>query len=297
METFALNEFLVKSSALKYTRTCVRLGQIHKCTAMISNLCEARRPNWRKAEESWRRKCPQIIKFFNDVMPKEYSSELDTVIRRELSPLNDSLPIKSFADHYQCIKEIALKLKTCRMRAMDRCRQRRIQALKIIRSNMNALDALIQKIPDLHVIYYVRDPRSILNSILRSYLGSSFNNFTAEAKLLCSKMSCDLTDYMRLSKKYPGVFLMAHYEDLVRDPVGVGDRIYRHLGLKASSNEWRMFAQRSVHGAKDTGTFGVMRRNGTASIEKWRMELSQDEIEIAMRVCHDVIERLKYPLQ
>lgn len=201
--------------------------------------------------------------------------------------------------HRDCMSSVVKKVKICLPKAIDVCKNSSIQALEVIRSNMESLEDLILRVPDLYVIYYVRDPRAIVNSVLSTDLTTSIGptDFFSEAEIICHKMEEDLKHYEILKSKFPGVFLLTKYEDLVTDPVSFGDKVYQHIGLNKATQRWVRFSQTALHSDSSTGTFGVKRKDGTKSIEKWREGLSVDTVIKVNALCKHVLEKLDYEIR
>ena len=86
------------------------------------------------------------------------------------------------------------KVRHCIRNINDKCRQKRITATKVIRMTMQSAEAVIRKIPDIHIVYYVRDPRGIF----QSRHGGQF-------KELCNTMQADHKDYLILKIKFPEI--------------------------------------------------------------------------------------------
>lgn len=84
--------------------------------------------------------------------------------------------VQKVLTHYQCMVKVESSVKRCMPKGGDVCKKAQIQAVEVIRSNMEALEELILNVPDIYVIYYVRDPiliaKSVKNTGLRSSRGS-----------------------------------------------------------------------------------------------------------------------------
>jgi len=94
-------------------------------------------------------------------------------------------------------------------------------AVEVIRAAMSDIEALVQRTPDLHLIYYVRDPRAIVYSravtTRNTFQQASTDSFAersnprssmiAEARILCMRMENDLKAKEYLERKYPGLII------------------------------------------------------------------------------------------
>lgn len=97
--------------------------------------------------------------------------------------------------------------------------------------------------------------------------------------------------YNKLNAKYPGVFLLIKYEELVSEPVSLE---IGYIGLGKSTGEWENFSRNALHSNSTTRTFGVKRKNGTANIDKWRKGLSLDYVKRVNALCKNVVDPLNY---
>ena len=97
--------------------------------------------------------------------------------------------ISSYAKCYKKLKKSFLEIGNERL--TKNCRGATIQVVKNIRLTMDITKHLMTKIPDLHLVYYIRDPRGIISSRLKHKSLLTFKPL-AETKLLCSRMAQDI---------------------------------------------------------------------------------------------------------
>ena len=96
---------------------------------------------------------------------------------------------KNFNDFVKCRQQFYQRqVKPCVHIMQDRCRNATITAYKALRLRMHEIDQLLNKDPDMKVIYLVRDPRSILSSRIMHHNVQIKNDTVLEAKHLCMKM-------------------------------------------------------------------------------------------------------------
>ena len=80
---------------------------------------------------------------------------------------------------------------------------------KVVRTSLAALERTLQRVPDLNVIFYARDPRAM--ALSRHVADLAFyskcdprHSVVDEARLLCVQMRDVLASLKRLERKYPG---------------------------------------------------------------------------------------------
>ena len=296
-EATSHRDFMSQSSALRFMARCANIG---KCKSSVKKICGGASTHERNLTLSWKNKCPLIIAHFNRLQPEAFTTHDSAQIAAKLNISLSHSELTQFYNHYKCVEDVRQKQKTCLKSAIQKCKTSRVQAVEVLRANLADLDLLIQEVPDIYVIYYVRDPRAIASSVihvpqLRS--NKSISSVVSEVKYVCSKMASDINAYEILSRKYPGVFLLEKYENLVLDSKQFGDRIYKHIGLREGPKEWNNFASQALHAkANKGGAFGVMRANGADSIGKWKKGLSQQEVNNMNEYCKEILGYFNYPV-
>ena len=176
-----------------------------------------------------------------------------------------------------------------------RCSNATLIAYKALRVSMDAMQNVLEKTPDTYIIYLVRDPRATVYSTKSiGYMSTwSKGRIPIEAKLLCLKMRHDLRMYTLFQKLYPGAIRLVRYEDLTRYPDKISNDLYTFIGVPRHQNvkQWIFQSRASV---SNGGRESVVRSNWTASIEKWRNELSMEDQEEISHYCKDILSILGY---
>ena len=79
--------------------------------------------------------------------------------------------------------------------------------MKILRLQVPLIESIYYALPNLKVIYQIRDPRGIVlsrNNSWDGYVLTFKTNLTKEAEFLCKKMIADFKAIRELQVKYPG---------------------------------------------------------------------------------------------
>jgi len=155
--------------------------------------------------------------------------------------------------------------------------------------------SFIELMPNGKVILIIRDPRAVLASFKKhtyaeppAYLGAIFNCFDI-FKLICTELS-----FLENEK-----IIFIKYEDTVINPALTAERIYSFLGLRnfplADKDSLRDAYGKSWHANSsfhdNTPGFDI-----NAAIERWKGNLSNEEISITEIVCGEYMEELGYKL-
>jgi hypothetical protein len=317
------HHFLLSSKAFADYTSCLgpNIGKdriIAQCVRYIAPLCG------NTVETSLAEKCHIFLKYTRDVFTENAngiasmkqslnqttnripSSFVQILVDKLLQKLKDSeeffdprllYKLKWFISHKLCIEDIRESNQMCLSMAITKCHQSTIHVLQINRMKMEEVDLLLKKNPDLHVVYYVRDPRAI--AVSRSNTKHMVKDITdirpiTEAYHLCHKMATDLEQFYLLQSKYPGAFQLVNYENLVRDPVGTANLMYSLFG-KESSPGWVAFAQRTMHVFGNDPENYVL-KDAAANLVRWRKDVAYDELNAMNNYCGPLLQALGYDI-
>lgn len=125
-------------------------------------------------------------------------------------------------------------------------------------SHLVALDALLEVFPDAIVLVTHRDPVTCVASMCSLAAASTRDTSTVFTGATIGRTQLDLL--VREDAAYratresaaPGHFLDVAYDDLVGDPVGTVEAVYRHFGLP-----WETTVARAVRAELDASRSGV----------------------------------------
>ena len=146
-------------------------------------------------------------------------------------------------DYIKCMEKNRIAAEKCSPMLVDACRNKTFTAMKILRLQVPLIEKLYKMMPNLKVLYQMRDPRGIVLSRRDTWSGYVLtfkNNITKEAEFLCKKMVTDFKEIRKLKSNYPGLVYVTRYEDVSERPVDVLRDIYHHTGLPNNTkiNQW-----------------------------------------------------------
>jgi len=115
----------------------------------------------------------------------------------------------------------------------------------------------------LHIIYMVRDPRSVITSKHRGASEQYFCNYRVWRE--CERAAADYDGHPR--------FLRLRYEDLVADPDAVQARIQAHFTFLTRRHAFSDFHRFSRPSNASERAMGGVRKVDQASLSKWQQHL------------------------
>ena len=166
------------------------------------------------------------------------------------------------------------------------CQKHRIKAVKVVRMTMQSVKAIINKIPDIKIIYYVMDPRML-------YV--SRKGHVVPIGNLCEQMSADHKIYLDLKKQFPNSMHILKYEDLGKNPDNIVESLYEFLGEPLPQNLISSLFQAATMDS-ETKNKGQDNKMYTSSsiVDNWREQNSEMRSKKVTDACRQSIHNLNY---
>ena len=208
----------------------------------------------------------------------------------------------SQAEHISCIRKCwdkkVDKLKPCVPvinKALNKCAQKNVTAMKTIRMSMSMVDGILYKDPEIKMVYLIRDPRGIVSSRIAANLESNLahNSWERELALICKKIHDDLVSLNRIDRKYSQTLMTLRYEDFANDPVGIGQKLYKHINAPFPE-EFQFWIQKNANLKQDGGRFSTARKNSSSDVYKWKENLTNSQTELSKSLCNNVLKHFNY---
>ena len=194
--------------------------------------------------------------------------------------------LKPYIDRLKCYTA-AKQSSTC-VRSFEKvCNTHRLRTTKVHRLSMQSVETIIQRIPDIYIVFYVRDPRGTFVSRIK--------NRGMPIGALCRQMEQDHQIYTKLKLKYPKSLHMMRYEDLaiqqeeaLQDLFGfldepIPEATRKHMTSITSANS-------------NGGRMGVKRSDSEKTANAWRQKIKKDIHEESKTECAKVLQLLGYEL-
>ena len=165
------------------------------------------------------------------------------------------------------------------------CKGKRLSVTKVHRLSMQSVKAIIERIPDVNIVYYVRDPRGIFVSRIKHY--------PCPIDALCEQMEKDYQIYTELKLRYPQSLHMMRYEDLATHPEEAVLELFRFIDEPIIDKTLKHMAS-ITNATADDGTQGVKRADSVKTSTAWRDKISTDAYEISKKKCAEILKALGY---
>lgn len=158
---------------------------------------------------------------------------------------------------------------------------------------VRSVDLIADAFPGALFIHLMRDPRAVVNSLIRSDVHRS-DPYHASLR-----WRMDVGAGLDFARQYPEKVLTLKYEDLVRDPTRALEEVARYLGISFESE-----LLRGGSGRKEFSKFYEnIHRNldgplTTARIDSWKRELHPKSIAVIEAINRDLMQTVGYePIQ
>ena len=211
------------------------------------------------------------------------------------SALTENTPL--YVKQYRkCLNRFRTQGNLCRTWINQKCTNTSIQAAKLTKVALGTLEQFITNTPDVKVLYYIRDPRGILNSRHNtdklSDLGNG--NIVTDATLLCRLMHEDYLTWTRLKMRYPDSIEMFKYESFTAQPLQVAEKVYEFINSPLPEELAKWLSESMNSKTAVSSPYSTSRKNSTATASHWRKELSQKVIAGISSACQHVLLELGY---
>ena len=280
-----------RKSSLRLRNIGVKSESVNQCSQLLTGVCTAasvikQNPVTTNVGHAIKHHC--MTKIWAEFEGKHLQVDSE----------KESQPFSHYALCYEKIKKSFLEIGNERL--VNNCRRATIQSVKNIRLTMDIIKHLMMEIPDLNLVYYIRDPRGIISSRLQ---GDGLLTFKplAETKLLCSRMAQDILNFRIIQKDMPSRVILQKYEDFAKDPETEIKKTYNFLKEQVPVDviEWVQKASSSVRDKAKTKVkwaFGTLRKNSTDVSIAWRRKLPESLIDQLTDICFEVLQKLNYEL-
>ena len=247
--------FVQRSTALYPVYKCLNASLFNKqksnCNSLLRGLCGCKkspqkhgpRAWWPSVSDAFDGRCPELNEFLrrltgDDRLNRPFDGDIIDSVNRSFDgalTTQQAATVQALFEKKRCRMDNERWGKSCLVTATDRCHQTSMVVAKVVRTSIAALERTLQRVPDVNVVYYARDPRAM--ALSRHVADLAFyakydarHSTVGEARLLCVQMWDDLVSVKHLERKYPGAFIRIRYEDFITDPLATAARLFAHIG-------------------------------------------------------------------
>ncbi|XP_076358861.1 carbohydrate sulfotransferase 4-like [Tachypleus tridentatus] len=181
------------------------------------------------------------------------------------------------------------------------CRNAKLLVIKIVRLRLrHAIEILKdKKVPNLHVIHLVRDPRGLIAS--RKQKRWCITPDCRDPRFLCRSLQDDLLIGDVLQYKYGIKYLRVRYEDVAMQPKTWSEKLIRFLNFPMHEEITKYVYLHTRKGNNDTFfdnkgrlQYPLTYRESTKTARQWTKKLTYSELQEIQGVCQLVIQKLGY---
>lgn len=145
---------------------------------------------------------------------------------------------------------------------------------------MDVMEEATQGLDFAHVLYISRHPCGRSDSILRQRTKDHIKDNPEEVEKILEKISNEwgrvTKNVLNLFKNHPAWYWVI-FEDLANNPVQGFRELYKQFGLS-----WSVAIETTIHDMTtgEDGGFYDVQRNSKAQTDKWKMNLTEEQIEL-----------------
>ena len=159
------------------------------------------------------------------------------------------------------------------------CSARPHQVIRSRHADLNFSRQIMEENPDIKVIFLVRDPRGILRDTKLKPLR------------LCSDLSREWDEALRLVSDFPHQFHLARYETLAVTPHTEFTNVLKSLNLPILTS----LANDDVAPEEDDLDWNP-RKNSIKRVNSWKSGLSNKELKSIENVCVETLSKMEYQI-
>lgn len=226
---------------------------------------------------------PEIIK---DLLNCDFSKIPQTILKDDFM-----LRTKHGVEFYSCIKRniTSHHFNTCLETLTDHCKNSKIRSTKTIRMTLEMADKILTLLPDLKIIYLVRDPRAVIQSRISLNLVDD-QHVEEESSELCDRMENDV-ELIEQSRNKNRIKIV-QYEHFAKNSVAIANDIFKFIDYEIDPDVLQWIKANSVRSV-DRNPFSTS-RNSAKSIDKWISKISTTTAKQIDKVCDKLYNRYGY---
>lgn len=156
------------------------------------------------------------------------------------------------------------------------------------------LSPVLRSCPDLKVVHIIRDPRAVIASRKK---GSQFLSHRYPLLFILRHWRKSFAYALYLQDKFPSQFRWITYEDLVSAPEKSAKSLCEFLNLSFAESmlDVSSFENNNKQPWTDNSAYGGFRSISSDSMERWKEQLSEEELQYIEDFTHLELELLQRP--
>ena len=188
-----------------------------------------------------------------------------------------------------------LSSRLCTRILRKECLKSKVRIIKTIRTRLVWLLDILEEFPTLKIIHLVRDPRAVVNSLIRvGECDMQNGGVPGCSHYFCSNLEDDLSAYTIFKMLYQDRIERITFENLARQPISVSKHMYDFIDLELDAVAEGYIRNITSAGNNSTGAMSTIRANSSISIDAWRTSLSAENLFVVQTICKSAMEQLGY---
>lgn len=202
---------------------------------------------------------------------------------RRSKALHDYLHCTNITDDTQRVKECPVEIITAQQ-LRNICEKYKHRAMKVIWLDIKNISQLIANGRRIKIMYLIRDPRAVLNSVIQSHVKDNDSRILQMyANNYCRRM---LQQYMfgkaHLQDKHQ--YTVVRFEDLAQRTASAASQVMQFLGLSMHSDVTNYISSHTKGTSSkllnNVHDFYTYRSNSSDVAIAWQKELTRREVEL-----------------
>lgn len=182
----------------------------------------------------------------------------------------------------------------CFLHARRNCLKCPVKLAKVVRFRGRAVGTILERNPDLKVIYLVRDPRGTISSQNVVFWKMDMQRTVNFTRYYCDTIREDLDAVEPLFETYPDRIKLLRYETLADDPIRTSQELYAFLGLNFTFDVRDFVYNRTHANAWSADRFVTFKANSSAAAYGWRKNIKYEVSQATDEACLDIYNKLGY---
>lgn len=137
-------------------------------------------------------------------------------------------------------------------------------------------------------VLIIRDARGVVNSYIDNKWGLGTNAYTGALR-----WKQEVQDQLNFMEKYPDLFFLIRFEDLLQDMEASIRAVCKHIDLEYDPS-MLLYHQKKAQFKQKRENKNTNSKPDNAIAQKWKKSLSQHEVDIIEHVAGDELSRLGY---
>ncbi|XP_062574774.1 carbohydrate sulfotransferase 1-like [Saccostrea cucullata] len=202
-------------------------------------------------------------------------------------------------EYYQCFEDnmnrsmsLIESVKDCVDFLNAQCLTAKTRTIKTVRMSMSMAEKLLKWLPDLKVIYIIRDPRGILNSQFEQHV-TEVKNMSFTVKNVCDAIYSDSSHLTQMEVYLKSRIKSIIYENLCQNPLKLVPEIYMFLKAEYTKEE-EDYVRQIMNGPVKICHYCTDRGDALGNAYRWIHVIKEDTLITIDHYCSFLYTKFGY---